>query len=618
MTCQLVKINEKGRKDRKSASPALRPGDVVSMDIKFMPTVALGGFKYLLCFVDHASKFCMDIPLRDKESKTVVQALHKFVLYLLRHGHPVKNIQTDRGSEFFAYQDGEYKEEDLTQMDKNELLGQFTKACKQISIKHTVIPTASHEKHAEAHFSWLSKSMDCMLYDARLSPIFWADAAVYACYLHNRIPCLKSGATPYTRVTGTATDWNHIRKFGSSVVWKLPNDKHAKHPGVPRGQHMIFVGFSDLSSGFKLFDPLTRKYISGAEHVNFYEDMAARQDSLRHFDRRRAILRAKEKQPLIIDDNEINEVDRLSIEAIRNIYIDPDEVDINPVMPISDEDVLNDKSPKEKYDPENPHQSAIEAIKAGVGRKVDSEQEEEEHEIRAAEKQAKKAQKKIRKRRKKELLKAKEQAVDVRRPLRLVLPGVRQKRKDEDNEFIEAALKNDFKVKYQQKNPKKKGDPIKDPKGKESWRRYEVFKRAETLKEALGLGGSKDRIKDDYELGYIQFPGRESRQPGHVFVAASEEEATDLLSILGAAFDMDIEKNWKRETEKNRKKETKKNRKKETKKNRSKDFIGPLKETEVFSAALSSAERAAEGVTDGLRKSFNEVIATCYDPEITM
>ena len=98
---------------------------------------------------------------------------------------------------------------------------------------------------------------------------------------------------------------------------------------------MIFVGFSDISSGWKLFDPIERKYISGAEHVNFYEDMTARQCSLRNFDRRRKIQKAKEQQPLIIDDNEISDSDRLSIESVRNLYIDPEEVDVKPVMPIS-------------------------------------------------------------------------------------------------------------------------------------------------------------------------------------------------------------------------------------------------------------------------------------------
>ena len=77
------------------------------------------------------------------------------------------------------------------QQEKESLVGKFTAALKEIHVNHTVIPTESHEKHAEAHFAWLSRAIDSQLYEARLSPVFWADAAIYACYLHNRIPCLK-------------------------------------------------------------------------------------------------------------------------------------------------------------------------------------------------------------------------------------------------------------------------------------------------------------------------------------------------------------------------------------------------------------------------------------------
>ena len=71
-----------------------------------------------------------------------------------------------------------------------------------------------------------------------------------------------------------------------------------------------------------------------------------------------------------------------------------------------------------------------------------------------------------------------------------------------------------------------------EPKGKESWRLYEKFKKAKSLREALTLGAEMKRIKDDYAKGFIRFPGRESIEPGHVFMADSEE-ASDLLSLLG-------------------------------------------------------------------------------------
>ena len=64
---------------------------------------------------------------------------------------------------------------------------------------------------------------------------------------------------------------------------------------------------------------MERKYVSGAEHVIFYEDMTARQDSLRNFDRRRRILKKKDQQPLIIDDNDASDADRLSVSE-KSLY----------------------------------------------------------------------------------------------------------------------------------------------------------------------------------------------------------------------------------------------------------------------------------------------------------
>ena len=109
------------------------------------------------------------------------------------------------------------------------------------------------------------------------------------------------------------------------------NDKLKKYPGMPRGEHNIYVGFDERSSGWRLFNPTTRAYVSGAEHVDFYEDMSARTNALRYWDRRRTLEKKKVQQPLIIDDNEPSDYDQLSIEAVRNIYIDPEQVDVQPV-----------------------------------------------------------------------------------------------------------------------------------------------------------------------------------------------------------------------------------------------------------------------------------------------
>ena len=572
-TCQLVKIRARGSKSRSTAEKAQCPGQVVSMDVKYMPTLALGGFKYLLCFVDHESGFCMDVPMKDRESETVNRGLHAFVRVMNAHGWPVQHIQTDRGSEFFGYQDGETKEEDLSQYDKETLYGKFSGECTRMAIKHTVIPTGSHEKRAEAHFSWLSKAMDAMLFEARLSPIFWADAAKYACYLHNRLPCMKHGATPYTKVTGKPTEWGHIRKFGSSAVRLIMNDKLAKYPGMPRGEHMIFVGFDELSNGWRLFDPTTRKYVSGAEHADFYEDMSARVDSLRLFDRRRAIEKKKGEHPLIIDDNEPSDYDKMSIEAVRNIYIDPESVDTQPVE-VEVKQVPDEPPEGEDMDD---YELSLELDLTGILPKKEEEDSSEAAETAATQK---KQSKLMHEHQQKKAIQEVLETVDMRRPLRLTAVGTVQTRSSSDKKFLKMARLHDFAVEYLQDNPKVKGDATKHPEGKESWRLYERFKKAGTIKEALALGATINRINDDYEKGFIRFPGRESKEPGHVFMA--DERASDLISMLGL------------------------------------DYFKEVGEDKTFSEALESAESAAEVAERKIRNNFNEVIANCYEPEEVM
>ena len=89
------------------------------------------------------------------------------------------------------------------------------------------------------------------------------------------------------------------------------------------------------------------------------------------------------------------------------------------------------------------------------------------------------------------------------------------------------------------------------------------------------------RIRDDYAKGFIRFPDRESIEPGHVFMA-DWEEASDLLSLLGIDYDLHVGR--------------------------------VLKRDDAFAFALESAEKAAEGVSVGARKRFNEIIAACHDP----
>ena len=201
---------------------------------------------------------------------------------------------------------------------------------------HCVIPVESHEKRSESAFRELFQAADAQLWEARLSPVLWTAAVAYAAYIKNRIPCLHRQMSPYTIVTGKPCDWSKLRVFGSSVVEHIPNDPERKTVGVPVGRHRIFVGFKTYSSGYLLFDPTSRQFET-ADSCTFIEDFSDRIDSLRHYDRRRAMLKKKvpvERQPIIIDDFTTSAVDASNRDAVRDLFLDPDNNEVVRLLPV--------------------------------------------------------------------------------------------------------------------------------------------------------------------------------------------------------------------------------------------------------------------------------------------
>ena len=113
-----------------------------------------------------------------------------------------------------------------------------------------------------------------------------------------------------------------------------------------------------------------------------------------------------------------------------------------------------------------------------------------------------------------------------RRPLRRLPVGAEEKDTEEAKNFRRFALENDILIQMVD-NPKRRG--------KESWKRYNLYQNASTLREIIELSmtssdkatrskqASKARedIKYDFLHGYILFPQYETNSPSH-FVNAGE------------------------------------------------------------------------------------------------
>ena len=116
--------------------------------------------------------------------------------------------------------------------------------------------------------------------------------------------------------------------FSYGIV--IPNDPLAKVPSVVRGQKLIFLGFDDQHSGYKLYDPNERRYIF-SRNAWIYEDFTFRNNNLRQYDAQREFLKRKAEpdvQTLDLFDEEA--------QAYRNLFSPAHELsesDRDPQLP---------------------------------------------------------------------------------------------------------------------------------------------------------------------------------------------------------------------------------------------------------------------------------------------
>ena len=113
-----------------------------------------------------------------------------------------------------------------------------------------------------------------ILYQAKLSLNFWAEACSIAVYLHNRSPttALKDG-TPFESLFGRRPDISNLRVFGCVSYVRIPESAQKVRCEGPQA---IFVGCPPGVKGYKLYD-LEKKFIVSRDDQFFEEDFS-------HFD----------------------------------------------------------------------------------------------------------------------------------------------------------------------------------------------------------------------------------------------------------------------------------------------------------------------------------------------
>ncbi len=212
-----------------------------------LPVRTNSGCKYWVTFTDDFSHYVWTFPAKKKS-----EIPHIFCDWLSyvenQNGRKLKTLRTDNGSEY-------------------SLLDEL---CAEKGIKReTTIPyTPQQNGLAERMNRTISVKINCMLIDSGLSPKWWAEALITATYLINRLPTRPLGMkSPYQLYNGRRPNISQMRVFGTECeALVLPK------PGKlsPKTRSCIFLGFTDLKKGYRLWDKERQKIIFSRD-VTFIE-----------------------------------------------------------------------------------------------------------------------------------------------------------------------------------------------------------------------------------------------------------------------------------------------------------------------------------------------------------
>ena len=220
-----------------------------------MRTESLGKNKYFATFIDQKSNWAEVYFLGHKNE--VKDAFEKFKARAENfHERKIKTLRTDNGLEYLG--------KNFTDMlNKNGIKREFT-----------VPYTPQQNGKAERMNRTLVEMARCLLLESGLPDTFWAEAVQTANYIRNRCPSksLKNNVTPYEIWHKEKPDVSNFRKFGCKAFLLDKTPTLGKF--TPRSKECIFLGYSNEAKAYRLWDPNSRKLLTGRD-VKFLEDRNA-------------------------------------------------------------------------------------------------------------------------------------------------------------------------------------------------------------------------------------------------------------------------------------------------------------------------------------------------------
>lgn len=220
---------------------ASEPFELIHSDVCGpMSVSSLGGSRYYVTFIDDYSRYTFVYFMKNKSE--VLEKFKEFHAYAMNVGeNPIKILRSDNG--------GEYSSKEFESFLKSNGI------VHQLSVPYNPAQNGVAERMNRT----IVESTRSMLSHAQMPNEFWAEAASTSVYVRNRSPTTAlTGITPYECLFKKKPDVSNLRVFGCVTYVHIPDNQRKKLD--PKSRKSFFVGYPEDVKGYKLYDPISRKF----------------------------------------------------------------------------------------------------------------------------------------------------------------------------------------------------------------------------------------------------------------------------------------------------------------------------------------------------------------------
>jgi hypothetical protein len=230
-----------------------KPFEFIHMDIKVTNIRTLGGNKYLLVICDDYTRWREAIPMATKGE--VANKFKTWYLSFVKNlGYTTQRIRLDNAGE-----------------NVGTIMAGFCLA-HSIRLEPTNKYSSASNGTAERSIGILTSTIRTLLVSAHLPQTLWAEAAITATYLVNRLPTTANPGdkTPFEMLYGKPPDLAHLKVFGCRAYVHRHKPEREVATFSPTAVAGVLVGYATSTNGYRILVGSTGK-VEETAHVDFAE-----------------------------------------------------------------------------------------------------------------------------------------------------------------------------------------------------------------------------------------------------------------------------------------------------------------------------------------------------------